>query len=79
MRESVTRLIRVIPAEEIFSQTVKRLGNKGRARLVSAAAVIPAARVVRAFIGPKASVAGSVGLLLNPTAQLLACRGYRWD
>src|SRR5207245_9978843 len=48
---------------------VKRLGNKGRASLVSAAAVIPAPRVVGTIIGPKASVACSVGLLLNSTAQ----------
>jgi hypothetical protein len=42
--------------------------NKGWASLVSAAAVIPAPRVVGTFIGPKASVAGSTSLPLNPTA-----------
>ena len=35
---------------------------------MSAAAVIPAPRVVGMFIGPKASVAGIVGLMLNPLA-----------
>ena len=44
---------------------VTSLENKGGASLVSAAAVIPAPRVVRTFIGPKASVAGFIGLLLN--------------
>ena len=40
--------------------SLKSLGNKGWVRRVPAAAVIPAARVVAAFIGLKASVAGLV-------------------
>ncbi len=44
--------------------------NKERARLVPAAAVKPALRVVGTFIGPKACVAGPVSPWLNPTAQL---------
>ena len=43
---------------------------------MSAAAVIPAPRVVRTFIGPKASVAGYASLRLNPTAQQMGCRRY---
>ena len=35
---------------------------------MSAAAVIPAPRVVGTIIGPKASVAGSVGLMLKSIA-----------
>ncbi len=42
--------------------------NKGWASLVSAAAVIPAPRVVGTIIGPKASVAGPTSPPLNPTA-----------
>ena len=44
-------------------------GNKRGASLVSAAAVIPAPRVVGTFIGPKASVAGPASPPLKPTAQ----------
>ena len=43
--------------------SVKSSANKWWARPVPAAAVIPAPRVVAAFIGPKASVAGLVSLL----------------
>jgi hypothetical protein len=43
---------------------------------VSAAAVIPAPRVVGTIIGPKASVAGTASLPLNPPAQQLGCGGY---
>ncbi len=43
-------------------------GNKGWVRRVPAAAVIPAARVVAAFIGPKASVAGLVNAWVNRRA-----------
>jgi hypothetical protein len=50
--------------------------NKGWASLVSAAAVIPAPRVVGTIIGPKASVAGSASPPLNPTAQQVGCGGY---
>ena len=50
-------------------RSVKSSGNKGWARPVAAAAVIPAARVVAAIIGPKASVAGPVSPWRNPTAQ----------
>ena len=50
--------------------------NKGWARLVSAAAVTPAARVVGTIIGPKASVAGHASLPVNPAAQRLGFGGY---
>ena len=43
---------------------------------MSAAAVIPALRVVGMIIGPKASVAGWISPLLNPTIQSLVCGGY---
>ncbi len=51
-------------------------GNKERARLVSAAAVIPALRVVGTIIGLKASVAGLASFLSNPTTQSLDRRKY---
>ena len=41
--------------------SVNSLANKGWARPVAAAAVIPAPRVVVVFIGPKAFVAGLAG------------------
>ncbi len=62
--------------------------NKGWASLVSAAAVIPAPRVVGTIIGPKASVAGSTSLplihLLNSwaaedTIELGGGRGKRYS
>jgi hypothetical protein len=53
---------------------LKARANKGWASLVSAAAVIPAPRVVRTIIGPKASVAGLASLRLNPPAQQMG----RW-
>jgi len=56
---------------------LKSLKNKGRARLVSAAAVIPAPRMVETIIGPKASVAGPVDDPSNPTTQSLNCGLYR--
>ena len=43
---------------------------------MSAAAVIPAPRVVGTIIGPKASVACFVGLMLNPFAQRMVCMRY---
>ncbi len=43
--------------------SVNSLANKWWVRLVPAAAVTPAPRVVTTFIGPKASVAGLVNLL----------------
>ena len=49
--------------------------NKGWERPVPAAAVIPAAQVVVAFIGPKTSVACLVNLWVNQRAQLVEfCR-----
>ena len=55
--------------------TINRYWNKGWERPVPAAAVIPAARVVVAFIGPKTSVAGLVNLWVNQLAQLVEfCR-----
>ena len=49
--------------------SLKSSGSKGWARRVPAAAVIPAARVVATFIGPKASVAGPVNAWVNRGAQ----------
>ena len=43
---------------------------------MSAAAVIPAPRVVGTIIGPKASVAGLASPPLKPTIQSLECGGY---
>ncbi len=43
--------------------SVNSLANKWWVRLVPAAAVTPAPRVVTTFIGPKASVAGLINLL----------------
>ena len=43
---------------------------------MSAAAVIPALRVVGMLIGPKAFVAGSASPPLNPAIQLLDCGRY---
>ncbi len=43
---------------------------------MSAAAVIPALRVVGMFIGPKAFVACLASPPLNPTIQSLGCGGY---
>ena len=76
MRESVTGSPRVLTAEVSFSLVQKARGNKGRASLVSAAAVIPTPRVVRVFTGLKASVAGLVSSLLNPMFQASGCREY---
>ncbi len=62
MHESVIRepkvlyLVRLLPRVNI-------LENKWWARLVPAAAVIPAPRVGTAIIGPKASVAGLINFL----------------
>ena len=55
---------------------LKMVQNKGWASLVSAAAVIPAPRVVGTIIGPKASVAGPASLPLNPAAQRMGRGGY---
>ena len=66
----------MVPAKGIFLAPLKMVQNKGWASLVSAAAVIPAPRVVGTIIGPKASVAGHASLPLNPAAQRLGCGGY---
>ncbi len=71
MHESVTGLPRVPSAEDGFFFGITSHGNKERARLVSAAAVIPALRVVGMIIGLKASVAGLASFLLNPATQSL--------
>ena len=61
--------------------TLKRSRKKGWVRPVPAAAVIPAAQVVAAFIGPKTSVAGLVNPWVNQPAQLVEFRGdcLAWD
>ena len=62
-------------------RSLKSSGNKGWARRVPAAAVIPAARVVATIIEPKASVAGPVNPWVNPGAQRQEFRGDcgSWD
>ncbi len=57
-------------------RTLKRYANKGWARLVPAAAVIPAAQVGLSFIGSKISVAGFVSFLSNCWAQPNSCKKY---
>ncbi len=47
---------------------LKRRESKSWVRRVTAAAVIPAAQVVAAIIGPKTSVAGSINAWVNRTA-----------
>ena len=54
----------------------KSLTNKDWARLVPAAAVIPAVRVATTFIGSKTSVACYVSLLWNPASQGSKCERY---
>jgi hypothetical protein len=53
----------------LFPALIRR-GNKRGASLVSAAAVIPAPRVVGALTGPKAPVAGPPSYPLKTRAQL---------
>jgi hypothetical protein len=64
MRESVTGgpQVPLYFVRRLFS-SVRNSWNKGWVSLVPAAAVIPAAQVVVAFIGPKALVAGPVSPL----------------
>ncbi len=55
-----------IPSAHVLHElllSVNSLANKWWVRLVPAAAVTPAPRVVTTFIGPKASVAGLINLL----------------
>ena len=61
--------------------SLKSSGNKGWARRVPAAAVIPAAQVVATIIEPKASVAGPVNPRVNRVAQRSGSRGDcgSWD
>ena len=62
---------RGIPRVGVMRQlllSVSSLANKGWARPVPAAAVIPAPQVVVTFIGPKASVAGQLSFQLNLAA-----------
>ncbi len=47
---------------------LKSRESKSWVRRVPAAAVIPAAQVVAAIIGPKTSVAGSINAWVNRTA-----------
>ncbi len=47
---------------------LKRIESKSWVRRVPAAAVIPAARVVAAIIGPKTSVAGLINAWVNRVA-----------
>ena len=62
MRESVTERIRVFLFEKLL-YAAKKHANKDWARLVPAAAVIPAVRVVATFIRSKTFVAGFVSSL----------------
>ncbi len=63
MHESVTEQARVFLYFEKLLLTIKKLTNKDWARLVPAAAVIPAVQVVATIIGSKTSVACFVSLL----------------
>jgi hypothetical protein len=60
MSVRMTEGLRVLVHMYWLLLSVNILAIKGWARPVAAAAVIPAPRVVVAFIGPKAFVAGSV-------------------
>ena len=71
-----------------FCPVLEGWANKGWARPVAAATVIPAPQVDPAIIGPKAPVAGLVSLSLNPivnygiardTASLGAGRGRQYS
>jgi hypothetical protein len=53
---------------------LKNRESKSWVRRVPAAAVIPAAQVVAAIIGPKTSVAGLVNAWVNCVAQLYEYR-----
>ena len=68
MRESVSGPSRVMGDNSICDGTVGRSVRKERARLVPAAAVKPALRVVSMIIELKAFVACLVGSCLNPVA-----------
>ena len=61
---------------EKLLRTVKRYENKGWARSVPAAAVIPTAQVGLAIIGSKTFVAGFISFLLNYKAQPCSCKKY---
>ncbi len=63
MHESVMRESYLLMLSMGFLSNVRSLANKGWVRLVPAAAVTPAPRVVLAIIGPKAFVAGLVNSL----------------
>ena len=72
---TVMRELQVRALSVRFLLTINRSMNKGWERPVPAAAVIPAAQVVVAFIGPKTSVACLVNLWVNQPAQLVEfCR-----
>ncbi len=68
MRESVSGPSRVMGDNSICDETVRMFVRKERARLVPAAAVKPALRVVSMIIELKAFVACLVGPCLNPVA-----------
>ena len=63
MRES-----QVLARKSKLFLCLKRRESKGWVRRVPAAAVIPAAQVVTAIIGPKTSVAGLVNAWVNRVA-----------
>ncbi len=71
MRESASGLSRVMGDNSICGGSVGWTARKERARLVPAAAVKPALRVVSIIIELKAFVASLVGPCLNPVAQRL--------
>ena len=68
MRESVMREPQVLARKSQLFPCLKSRESKGWVRRVPAAAVIPAARVVAAIIGPKTSVAGLVNAWVNREA-----------
>ena len=63
MLERVTKQAKVFLFYEKLLYAAKKHMNKDRARLVPAAAVIPAVRVAATIIGSKASVAGLLNSL----------------
>ncbi len=69
MRESAMRESQVLARKCKLFLCLKRMESKSWVRRVPAAAVIPAALVVTAIIGPKTSVACLLNAWVNRMAQ----------
>ena len=74
MCESTMRGSQVLARKCQLFLCLKNKESKSWVRRVPAAAVIPAAQVVAAIIGPKTSVAGLVNAWVNCVAQLYEYR-----